>query len=572
MIKPFSEVALFEQGNFSDPFFATGSLPTIGDDETFTTPLQNKEQFRLSFAIDNSVVMLPKSSSVYYFNVAKKQWNIPTASIFDNIGPFSKFSFPTQWVGSAFSGSISPYYTNGSLFTEDAKAFSSHGNPIVSGSASVYTQVTRQSPYTEYSHSNSLLNDTLASSLDTTKIKNKYIELETTDYSKSVQRSSLYTPTNEETFTLPLQQPFLIEKAVIEIPFGFGSSWFQDRTVTTNADFSGSKFDNKNLTGLLQRRFFDRGGPALTLSIFCKKKYGNGYLLDLIASGTITHSEDEGLSVDVRDTPSNLVPYVSSYTGILNISSTGIESPAAVVNKPANSTFTGSIPVKLTAANSNGIQVIFSQTGNWQSSTNTTTEAKAYYENLFSSEFNIDETVFGSTYFIPTDVDPFGRGMTGFAASGGSIFGGEFVTGQRDVFNTRRIKNYFYISSSIKRQEAISKINALIDQYYVANGNKVPYVIRTTNFNFSNSSASPYLINPGEQLTLAISKSRPAITGAAFNIANSSDANVGKGSLLAYTNFTGSNPNDGHDVQLITGSINITFYGSYVRENKEYAP
>lgn len=576
MIKPFSEVALFEQGNSSDPFYATGSIASIGDDASFTAPLRNKDQIKLSFSVNNTVTMLPKSSSIYYFNTVAKQWNISTASVSDHIGPFDKFSFPSRWGTSPYSGSVSPLYTNGSLFTEDSKAFSSHGNPVVSGSSTVYTQV---SAANTYSHSNSLLNDMLASSFNTSKILNKYIELETSNYTKSVQRNSAYMPASEETFTLNNQYPFLIEKAVVEIPFGFGSSWFQDRTATTNADFSGSRFNNKSLKDLYDRRFFDRGGPALTLSIFCKKRYGNGYILDLIASGTITHTEDEGLSVDVRDTPSNLVPYAGGYTGILTITSMGIETPAAVVSKGTNSTFTGSIPVKLTPANSNGLQVIFSQTGNWQSPARTPAEAKSFYENLFSNEFNVDEPTISNTYFVPTDIDPFGRGMTGFAPSGGSIFGGEFATGQTSFFDTRRIKNYFYISSSIKRQEVVTKINNLIDQYYIAYPSNVPYIIRTTNVNFSNSNASPYLLNPGEQLTLAISKTRPAVTGVAYNILSASVtpgspnfADLGVGNLINYANFTGSNPTGGHDVQLITGSINITFYGSYVRENKEYVP
>ena len=564
-ISPFSESSQFEQGNLSDGFYASGSAGSIGEDPgTFSKALQDKSQIRLSFTVSTTVQMPANTSSIYYYNPSQKKWNLPTQSLGDYHGPFDKFSFPTQWNGSTASGSVSPGYTNGSLFTEDAKGFSPYGNPIVSGSNSIYSQTTATNVF---SHTNGNLNDMFASSFDTQKIKNKYIELETADYTKSVQRSDLYVPSENEVFTIPIDQPFLIEKAVVEIPFCFGSSWFNDRTVTTNADFSGSKYNDKFITGLINRRFFDRGGPALTLGIFCKKKFGKSYVLDLITTGTITHTDDQGLSVDVRDTPPNLVPYAGGYSGILCVTSTGVETPAVSVSKNIGSTFTGSVVVKLTSSNSNGLQVIFSQTGNWSSKT--TTQTKAYFADLFSSQTNIDEPSISNTYFIPSDVDPFGRGMTGFSPSGGSIFGGEYATGKRSVFDTRQIKNYFYISDSTKRQAAITKINALIDSYNTTYA-QPPYIIRTTNFGFSSSTNSPYLIKPGEQLVLAITKSRPAVTGSAFNIANSTDANTGRGALLSYAPFTGSL--SGHDVQLATGSINITFYGSYVKQGNSYIP
>ena len=78
-------------------------------------------------------------------------------------------------------------------------------------------------------------------------------------------------------------------------------------------------------------------------------------------------------------------------------------------------------------------------------------------------------------------------------------------------------------------------------------------------------------MSPGDKLVLAISKTRPAVSSAIYNISTAADCDVGKGQLLSYTQATGS-ANNGHDVTLTTGTLSMTFYGSYVREGKRYIP
>jgi hypothetical protein len=87
---------------------------------------------------------------------------------------------------------------------------------------------------------------------------------------------------------------------------------------------------------------------------------------------------------------------------------------------------------------------------------------------------------------------------------------------------------------------------------------------------FTSKDTSPYLINPGDKLILSISKTRPTVSASIHDVPNPAAADIGYQNLKSYTTMTGSS--SGHDVCLNTGSINITFYGSYVRAGNSYTP
>lgn len=579
-MKPFTEYALFELGNESDSFFATGSRISLGEDGGFATPLRNKEQIRFSFSVKNSVRMLANSASIYYFNIEDGQWQIPVNARKDLVGPFGNVSYPTDW--SNPSGSVSPFKTVGSLFSEDAKGFSAYGNPLASGSSSPYIQ-----SITQHSHINGILNDETnlveIISFKSNKVSNASVNIMTHDYPKSVQRSSDYTPSKSESFIVGNQYPFLIEKAVIEIPFCFGETWFQDRTATVSGDWRDSRFGSSFIqaaTGtyasdrLRNREFFDRGGPALTVALFSQKGYGSGSILDLIASGTITHSDDT-LDVDVRDSPADLSTYrrVPAYPrGVIALTALGIESPAAVIKKEGISTFfTGTVKAKLEASVSNGIDLIASINTFWNGTTQGKDAAKSYYANLLTQRYykiGDSEISTQQLQLIPADIDPYGRGMSGFSPSGGSIFGYEYNTGGFTL-SADKYQNPYYVSNVTRRNKLINYIHAYIDNYWTTYSS-TPVVYTTSKISFSSNKSSPYLMNPGEKLVLAISKTRPALSGASFVIPDAASANTGTGYITAIYPLTGSV--NGHDVQLATGSINITLYGSYVRNNSEYKP
>jgi hypothetical protein len=79
---------------------------------------------------------------------------------------------------------------------------------------------------------------------------------------------------------------------------------------------------------------------------------------------------------------------------------------------------------------------------------------------------------------------------------------------------------------------------------------------------------SPYLVYPNQKLILAASKTRPTHEHYSINV---TDIDTGKGTLLSSSYFNPLPPG-GHDVQFNSGSVNMTFYGSYVRANSEYTP
>jgi hypothetical protein len=225
--------------------------------------------------------------------------------------------------------------------------------------------------------------------------------------------------------------------------------------------------------------------------------------------------------------------------------------------------FTGSVAVKMTAAVSNGIEFAFSRTTDWSGFTNA--KIKSFLSDLFESPDQPNET---SSYdlieVVPTDVDAFGRGMTGFAPSGGSIFGGEYASSEKVTYSN--IDN-FYIEDEDERDSLTTKSDTLIDSLFTGS-NKV--IRRTACVSISRSKESPYLLNPGDSLVLSISKTRPVISGSSFRITSKSNADVGLGVLTNFYPLTGSS--SGHDIQLNTGSITMTLYGSQIRNNRGYTP
>lgn len=537
MITPFSEVALFEQDNPSDPFFATGSLPSIGDDASFTTSLRDKEQIRLSFAVDNSIKMLEKSSSIYYFNIDARQWQMPVKSISDVVGPWDNVSFYNGTVG-------------GSLILEDQIGFDRFGNSLVSGSLDKKRTVTLGKTSTSFD-SYPAFNSPVGL-FDPSTIT----EYMTGDYPKSIQRNSDYEATKSQKFSLGIDRPFLIEKAVIEIPMCMGPGWFNDKSVFTyvyagKSDYlrNGSVWPSPPGTAM---SFLDEGGPGITVSLFAQKTYVTSSIRDLIMSKLIVPYKDaeEAEIITTREYDNSVCWTTINGLGT-NTGSLGVEKIYSDTGY-----FTGSIRVHETSAISNGIKAMVAKKFE-----GTDSIAKQTFKDFLSSE-RIPIRGIGTLYAPRIiGIDAFGRGMTGFAPSGGSIFGKEYITSQGVLDTNGFIKNPFYVTSSTKIEDLANKFITARNGTTSPNNSMV-----VLDINLSEKSESPYLINPGESIVLTISKHRPAYENFRADVVGGSVN--GDGTLLSSSYF--NDVPDGHDVQLTAGTINITFYGSYVKENKEY--
>lgn len=571
----FSENSLFEQGAFNDSFYSTGSNPGIGENPgTFTSALRDKTQFRLSFPVKNKVKMLPNSSSIYYFNVGQSQWSIPNKSTVDHIGPGGNFSVNTYREQSpgVFVG------TRGSRFIEDTIAFDAHGNSLASGSlniirnsVSTYTQkITEESSIAAVSD-NGLKYSDIAPNM-------------AMDFPKSFQRNPRYAASDSEAFLLPITQPFLIEKIVLEVPFCLGDSWFQDRTnlcyaTSFDSDFTLNGVNYSSIdSGAGPVICVDQGGPGITLAVLCQKNNGVFSIRDLVSRGFFTHESDVDKSVSLDKVlngwsgapPEGFYRWQANVLGIDESEVDAVVSPQSSVPK---SVFTGSVSVKTEAEISNGCRIHTTSTllkriiG--EESVVTTEDFTKFMNSLLSSEyfnFNYASSGLNSSYL--TGIDVYGRGMTGFAPSGASIFGREYTSPQQDVLRRdNSIKNPYYISDETKRTEVLESLLGVFSD----NENEVDALAYAF---IGSKRSSPYLIYPGEKLVLAASKTRPAMLSMKIDVDTISDPNAdntGRPTLQSYSYYSGEG-SAGHDVQFNTGSVNITVYGSYVREGNKYVP
>ena len=167
--------------------------------------------------------------------------------------------------------------------------------------------------------------------------------------------------------------------------------------------------------------------------------------------------------------------------------------------------------------------------------------------------------------------------MTGFSPSGGSIFGKEHKT---QSLNPKAVPNPWYIDNEADRLASYTELSATIAAAaapFLTSSSPIVYNpgVITSGYEvidvgsvFTITTQSPYLVNPGDNLVLAVSKTRPMTSESKSRVTNSYNASYGIHSLRSQTYFTGSS--NGHDVSLATGSIHITLYGSYVKEGKTY--
>ncbi len=603
----FSENSLFEQ-NQSDSFYTTGSAPRIGETPgSFSNSLINKTQIKVSFDVKSRIKMLPNSSSIYYFNVGSGNWNIPQKSTSELDGFGNHFAVDTR---SSFSPSLI-LGTSGSNFVEDDKWFDSHGNGLGIGSLRIFrTNLSNLSLDTEKKQKLSEESIQTLFALNPSDYS-KHLVL---DLPKSVQRSASYDALPTDTFTLPIDEPFLIEKVVFEVPFCFGNGWFNDKTALTlmtssygdytfgldsipfsdlvsngtTISYGGSTYTFADIPRSGSTVVYNYGGPGITLALVSQKTYGTGSIRDLVCRGFLTHEEDTQRDMKLvpiieRGTPLG----VSDFDAIwYQLTPLGVDQDETKVDAIVSASysgnrkfFTGSVIVKSEVEVTNGIRVIhnrqlFGTPGIGKTSYNWVSASSAL---SFASSSLDDLTVdFGDSTL--TGVDAFGRGMTGFSPSGGSIFGSEYITADSNVLSrSKKIRNPSYVSGS-KRASILSNISSSLtflnpDKTVFGGADYISFNMKLPAYYFVGSRRqSPYLIYPGEKLTLVANKTRPAFLNFRANVQNTVNLIVGRASILSSSFLMDLGDSNGHDVQLDAGKINITFYGSYVREGKKYVP
>ena len=590
----YNEDKQFEVNMHTDAFFSKGSSEYLGNEPgDFSQPLDHKAQIKLSFSVNKQVRMLGNTSSIYYFNPLRQQWNIPTNSVGNIVGPFEKYSSRYHDVSAVKDENI------GSSFIEDAIGFDAYGFCVASGTQ----DVVRHNPpkLTTGPQTGQFWNQTSNNLGSLTAFnKNEQVDAMSADYQKNVQRSSDFDA-SEETFTLPIDYPFLIEKAVIEVPMCMGPRWFNDKTATItsgSAGTDGTLLHAGSLAGTptnswrVATRVIDEGGPAMTLALMCQKNYGTSSIRDLITKSLITHSNDMSGTLSLDNGVSGNYNAYSSYYGFddrryyqyrLNAIGMPKNIPVDFVIQPDSfGFFTGSVAVKTISSTTNGVKLwmenlyIQSQTGLTLAAASASAGSYVYstsgsLSSLLSTQNLSDVTEIGPA----KGIDVFGRGFTGFAPSGGSIFGREHSAIN---FENLSVSNPWYVSSSTER-------NSLLDSWYAKylteqkteslsgappSVSALAGVKVSTSIILSSSQDSPYLINPGEKLILAISKKRPVMNSYKLNIINPNPGTNGRVNLISSSYYNDVGSPLGHDVMLNTGSINITIYGSYVQSSRGF--
>jgi hypothetical protein len=513
---PWSE-ALIHDGD--DPFFSGSLIEEVG--LGFSSPLHSKTQLRMSFGINTSTQMLSASSCIYYFNTKAGMWEIPQNSI------SSSYKQPIDASNSDIGDPLfdSPY----GRVLEDYRGFGPIGNFVCSGGIDRGTDVGKQS-------------DTIIGSSIT---RDLLVNALTSELTNSITVNEDYRATSDEVFSIPIEKPFLLEKAVFNFPMAAGPGWFWDYT-TTYITSEG-----------IWEQSFDFGGPGLTIALFNQRTMGDGTTIrDLIMTGTITHKYDDCSFFNVRDTQLKQMgfrAYGSSPSTIIHPTNIltgpgGEEEPQYLLT----SSYTGSINVQCTSQVTNNIFVRLYKRCELPD------DLFSYFNKEKLNVYEVGTTELRGLH-TSSYVSSFGRNKCGLNATLRSQFCKEFATPQ-NLNEGGNVPNPFYVSGGMG---LIDQWNywSYISSYFTGSSTYPSSSLKLTGndsiavstiIQLNNTQESPYLILPGDKLVLALAKARPFCMGSNYSPRPSVSSSLS------------------HDIQLMTGTLNVTLYGSMVREGKEF--
>lgn len=483
---PFSENRLFVYDG-QGSFFASSSAGAVN----FTQPLSAKTVINVTLPIHRPLSLLDTTSSVYFYDSTAGSFIMPAP------GDLRKSSDDIHRI------------------SEDARAFSPTGIQIVSGTNNIAAGGTNQSL------------DALGRTFDKYEAVNDCLDAVSAASFGSFSFNPRYWALTSQSIDLRLDRPFIVEKAVIELPMGMGDGWFNDRTAIRAP--SGLSASNGG---------FDVGGPAITVALHNNYAIhypnafqallgvGDGqniFIKEAILSGTIVPVNDVTSSYDIvayPDLGDGQPRAAISPAGFIAFGGT----PSAVVSPTGvagSYLFSGSVRVLSNAATANGVIGII------------TGSTKSGYTKVRDLLQNPRVSTEGSDWFniLVGQYSPSGRCKLGtLFQAGRSLFGRE-----HELDFPSGVSNPLYITGS--DYDAVNTaLNALAYEYSARA--VVPMIAHRE---------SPYVIMPGDRLTLTLSKTRP-VRNAASDIG-------------AFANR--------HDVSVLSGTVRVSLYGSYTRAGNE---
>jgi hypothetical protein len=536
-------------------FYATGSsLERFG--EGFTSPLKSKTQFHLSLPVAKTVTMPSLTSSFYYYNSDRKSWDLMNPDGYSD-------PIPTIVYGSSKAGYDSDSFYYHRVF-ELSRGFDPVGRKIVSGSS--YIKINNSNLF-DASNSKNLQTDRVLGSLlnhssGSGELSNLVSDSTTKEYSNSITDNQDFYPQKSQKISLPLEGPFLIEKVVVNLPFSAHGDWFSDRT-TCRRPYGDARVADQVPSGAI-----DFGGPGLTFALMCPKR-GMGdksSYLDLIASGTITHHLDNTADVSFRKESNS-----NQYWTIRPFGFKAFSVPTAVVQGTFSEgkwRYEGKIKLEMAPSISGGLTIarndrslLFDNLEPRYVESNKnkaisllsspTISVKGEKYNDYDSVKEIAQYENRSPRVYIQQVSPISRGTSRVEFSGNSILGGNIAS----FNNEQDVENPLYYGTAREVENDFSFLN---DPHFIFDSTMV--------YSTVDSQPSPYLMMPGDELTISISKSRPAIKKMYFK----GSATQAGAYFYIYDMYDAGITHD--TVQLATGSIDITIYGSYVKEGLEYNP
>ncbi len=471
----FNENKIFEYDMQNSKFFLTGSKnEDVG--MGFTSNLSSKTIIRFDLPMASRYTLLDTTASAYYYDVSSRTFvRIPNTNQYSPGG------------GLGFNGDTVNHPRNIPQPREEL-LFGPLGK-YSSNVLNIGTVLSQAPPPLR-------VTEVFFNNLATTNLN-----LSTTTPSASHQ-ISLNTMIN---------QPFLLEKCVIELPFEAGPGWFNDRTMVSCIDENVIDPDY----------YTDIGGPAITVGLF----NSFGTTKDLILSATIVPSPDNVKSLTLNNVHNP--PFSSSISRVIRTPSgfATFSTPGVVVNRPNTTTqqFSGSVKIEIEPFASTGISTLFHRL------------APGFVEQLyFNSSFE------RSSIFIQTVC---GRSKVG---------GLENLTGRTIFGRTTSTPSFVEIpnpSLSLHVASGTSGVNEDIVYYTTEKHSK-----------------APYLLFPQDKLFLTLSKYRSAFVSSS-NFSNPPSRSQATNEPNALYWFYHSSS---HDVSIPTGTIRLTLYGSLVRENSEF--
>ena len=497
-------------GNDSD-FYATGSALSLFG-ENFTGPLKSKTQFNFKLPITKQVTMPSLTSSIYYYDTKEKSWRQPAPG--DVRAPESTSVLHKSTNPANYYGPDKRYFYY--KITETSRGFDAVGRKIVSGSRILDLNpalpanygIAPDEPTFQTNNIIGMLVNDLSNYDSTDNNSILYANALESKYTNSITDNPDYYPATDQGISFSTDIPFLIEKVVVEIPFYAEGNWFNDVT-TCNKAFGDSSPINGIPSGAI-----DFGGPGITFSLLCARKAPGVSYIDIIASGTFTHTLDDTSGVHVYKDPG------MNYCSVRPVGFRSFSNPSTVISGTYDGSsykFDGKVRLELQPSVAGGITFaredrhLVNNTANHISSNRTKIKSllttkklvtkgessvNQFNESLNYSSFGVGYA-FRAPYIHVQQISPLSRGSTGVEFNGNSPLGGTIAY----VNTEETVDNPLFVSDNVN--DLPSEITNLIN----ANTSFDAVCLYST----VDSRPSPYLLLPGDKVTLAISKTRPAI-------------------------------------------------------------